>query len=117
MNLKKIHFKFILFSLIIIFFIIYYKLNNSFSYSKNEDAKKLMEMSLRELRIAKTLQNEFLNNKNNNKTAYCDHIKNGIKYFDKIDIRGVDPKQRYEFEIVKYDVEKMKFLHKKACNS
>jgi hypothetical protein len=114
MNLKKIHFKFILFLLIIIFFIIYYKLNNSFSYSKNEDAKKLMEMSLRELKIAKTLQNEFLNN---NKTAYCDHIKNGIKYFDKIDIRGVDPKQRDEFEIVKYDVEKMKFLYKKACNS
>ena len=114
MNLKKIHFKFILFSLIIIFFIIYYNFNNSFSYSKNEDAKKLIEMSLRELRIAKTLQNEF---SNNNKTAYCGHIKLGIKYFDKIDIKGIEPNQRYEFEIVKYDVEKMKFLHKKACNS
>jgi hypothetical protein len=114
MNLKKIHFKFMLFFLIIIFFIIYYKFNNSFSYSKNEDAKKLMEMSLRELRIAKTLQNEFLNN---DKTAFCEHIKIAIKYFDKIDIRGVDLKQRDEFEIVKYDVEKTKFLYKKACNN
>ena len=111
MNLKKIHFKFILFPLIIIFLIIYFKFNNSFSYSKNEDAKKLMEMSMRELKIAKT---EF---SNNNKTAVCERIKTGIKYFDKIDIKGVDPKQRDEFEIVKYDVEKMKFLHKKACNN
>lgn len=73
-----------------------------------------MEISLRELRIAKTLRNEFLNN---NKTAYCEHIKLGIKYFDKIDIKRADLKQRDEFEIVKYDIEKMKFLYKKACNN
>ena len=114
MNLKKIHFKLILFSLIIFFFIIYYKFYNSFSYSKNEGAKKLMEMSLRELRIAKTLQNELFNN---NKAAFCEHTKLGIKYFDKIDITSVHPEQRDEFQLIKFDVEKMKFLYKKACNN
>ena len=114
MNLKKIHFKLILFSLIIIFFIIYYKLNNSFSYSKNEDAKKLIELSMRELRITKTLQNEL---SNNNKTAFCEHTKLAIKYFDKIDITSVHPEQRDEFQLIKFDVEKTKFLYKKVCNN